>query len=519
MFRRTLPTLLVLTLSATVSLAGGNDALKVTGGEIRGALEGGVMAYKGIPFAAPPVGDLRWQPPQPVVPWEGTKYATSFGANCPQAPYPAASIYPSPTGEFNEDCLYLNVWSTGSRPKDKHPVMVWIHGGALTRGSGSNSTYNGVNLAKKGVVLVTVNYRLGPLGYLAHPELTEESEHGSSGNYGVLDQIAALEWVQENIVTFGGDPDNVTIFGESAGSWSVHGLVASPLAKGLFHRAIGESGAMYGVDFYLGDDNLSGGASGEAVGLDFMKACGVDTVAELRALSAEKIVEVFSGAGSGFRTRAVVDGWVFPDEVANIFRRGKQNDVPVMVGFNAKEMSTLTSPAAVPKTMEAYRKVVAAQYGSLADEFHRVYPANDTAGMSDAFLRSLGDNYFGLQMRTWARTTENVSSNAYLYYFTHVPPNPNSDYMGAYHAGEIIYAFNNVGKANDVEESVDLALADTMSDYWVNFARSGDPNGKGLPAWAPYTTQYGDYMELGDVPIAGHYVIQAQLDFHEKASK
>jgi para-nitrobenzyl esterase len=513
---KTIPILLALTLATTLTHAG-NEPLQVTGGEIRGALEDDVMTYKGIPFAAPPTGDLRWHPPQPVLPWTGTKYTTEYAANCPQLAYPAASIYPSPPGESNEDCLYLNVWTTSNNPKDKLPVMVWIHGGALTRGSGANATYDGANLAKKGVVLVTVNYRLGPLGYLAHPELTKESEHGSSGNYGILDQIAALQWVRDNIAAFGGDPENVTIFGESAGSWSVHGLVASPLAAGLFHRAIGESGAMFGVDFYVGDTNKAGGASGESIGLDFMKACGVETLEEMRALPAEKIVEVFAGEGRSFRTRGLVDGWVFPDEVSNIFHRGKQNDVPVMVGFNAKEMSTLTPPAAVPKTMDDYITRIANQYGQRADGFHIVYPASNPAEMTDAYLRALGDTYFGLQMRTWARTTENVSSNAYLYYFTHVPPNDNSDYIGAYHAGEIVYAFNNIGKSNDVDIPLDVQLADTISEYWVNFARNGDPNGKGLPKWIPYTAKFGDYMELGDTPQPGNFVIKPQLDFLEAA--
>ena len=508
---------LIAVIGLWCSVAPG-DVVSVTGGDIRGALEDGVRTFKGVPFAAPPVGDLRWKAPQPVDSWLGIRDASTFSDSCPQPPYPKDSIYPTPEGEFSEDCLYLNVWTTAEESRDKHPVMVWIHGGALTRGSGSGSTYDGVNLAKKGVVLVTVNYRLGPLGYLAHPELTEESDRGSSGNYGVLDQLAALEWVQNNIATFGGDPENVTIFGESAGSWSVHGLVASPLGKGLFHRAIGESGAMYDVDVYLADRNKSDQISGEEVGLAFMKACGVDTLAEMRALPSEKIIDVFSSDPEGrkFRTRAVVDGWVFPDEVGNIFYRGKQNDVPVMVGFNAKEMSTLTSPASVPKSMDDYHSRIKAMYGELAPEFHRVYPAANPAEMSDAYLRSLGDNYFGLQMRTWARTTENVSSDAYLYYFTRVPPIPNSEYTGAFHAAEIAYAFNNVGKSNEIDNPVDLALAGIMSDYWVNFARNGDPNGKGLPQWKPYSTQYEDYMELGDTPKAGNFVIKEQLDFFEQ---
>src|SRR5215472_12051715 len=236
--------------------ADSSDTIKVDGGQISGTTTDGVHSFKGIPFAAPPVGSLRWKAPQPVVPWNGVRACDTFGPECPQAPYPQASMYYSPPAKQSEDCLYLNVWTT-AKPGDKLPVMVWIHGGALTRGSGAHAVYDGSALAKKGVVLVTINYRLGPLGYLAHPELSAESPQRSSGNYGVLDQIAALKWVQKNIAAFGGDPGLVTIFGESAGSWSVNTLVASPLARGLFHRAVGESGGQFGPGAYLKEDKLN----------------------------------------------------------------------------------------------------------------------------------------------------------------------------------------------------------------------------------------------------------------------
>src|SRR5215510_5235571 len=238
------PVCSVISLQSVITNAF-NETIRVEGGLISGVIEEGIRSYKGIPFAAPPVGDLRWKPPQPVLKWEGVRNCDAFGPECPQAPYPAGSIYALPPQKQSEDCLFLNVW-TAAKEGEKLPVMVWIHGGSLTRGSGSNRVYDGTSFAKKGVVLVTINYRLGPLGYLAHPELTAESPQRSSGNYGVLDQIAALKWVQKNIAAFGGDPARVTIFGESAGSWSVNVLVASPLARGLFHRAIGESGGSFG---------------------------------------------------------------------------------------------------------------------------------------------------------------------------------------------------------------------------------------------------------------------------------
>src|SRR5262249_29454974 len=285
-----------------------NDTVRVDGGLISGSVVDGVRSYKGIPFAAPPVGELRWKVPQPVAAWEGVRECNDFGSDCPQAPYPQSSVYYSAPRKQSEDCLCLNVW-TAAKAGEKRPVMVWIHGGALTRGSGATRAYDGTALAKKGVVLVTVNYRLGPLGYLAHSELTAESPNHSSGNYGVLDQVAALKWVQKNIAAFGGDPSRVTIFGESAGSWSVNVLVGTPVAKGLFHRAIGESGGQFGPMMYLKEDHDKL-LSAEKVGAAFAKAAGADSIKALRALPADKIIDVFNNdtEGKKFRTAPNVDG-------------------------------------------------------------------------------------------------------------------------------------------------------------------------------------------------------------------
>lgn len=263
---------LVLTLSALANA----QSIRVDGGFISGAIEDGVRVFKGIPFAAPPIGDLRWKPPHPVEDWDGVRECTEFGFQCPQPDYSRSSFYWREPYPQSEDCLTLNIWTTDSDSRANRPVMVWIHGGGLARGFSGDQRFNGASLAKKGVVLVTINYRLGPLGYLAHPELTEESEHGSSGNYGVLDQIAALKWVQRNIPAFGGDPDRVTIFGESAGSWSVNTLVATPLAEGLFHRAIGESGASFGPMTHL-DTSPGELSSAHDMGLALAKACGRTT--------------------------------------------------------------------------------------------------------------------------------------------------------------------------------------------------------------------------------------------------
>jgi para-nitrobenzyl esterase len=496
-----------------------NDVVRVEGGLISGSVVDGARSYKGIPYAAPPAGELRWKAPQPPVAWEGVRKCDDFGPDCPQAPYPQSSVYYSAPRRQSEDCLCLNVW-TAAKADEKRPVMVWIHGGALTRGSGAARSYDGTELAKKGVVLVTINYRLGPLGYLAHSELTAESPHHSSGNYGALDQIAALNWVHKNIAAFGGDPGRVTIFGESAGSWSVNALVASPLAKGLFHRAIGESGGTFGPMAYLKEDR-DGRPSAEKIGEAFAKAAGADSIKALRAQPAEKIVEVFNNDPEGrkFRTQPNVDGWALPDEIRAIFAQGKQNDAPVIVGSNANEMTSLTSPASVPKTLEDYRKRVESEYGAMIKEFEAVYPVESEADIAAAYLGSLRDVTFTLPMRTWARMTATGRSKAYLYFFSHIPPNPNSKYLGAYHAGEIVYVFNNLNRQNPLLQEADFKLAEMMSNYWVNFATTGDPNGKGLPGWAPYDSGTEAYLEFGDAVQPHNRLLKAQLDFIERLQK
>jgi para-nitrobenzyl esterase len=493
-----------------------NNTIRIDGGLISGTASDGVRSYKGIPFAAPPVRDLRWKPPQPVVAWEGVRECNSFGPECPQAPYPAASIYYTPPQKQGEDCLYLNVWTTANAG-EKRPVMVWIHGGALTRGSGSHRTYDGAAFARKGVVLVTINYRLGPLGYLAHPELTAESPNHSSGNYGALDQIAALKWVRKNIAAFGGDSNRVTVFGESAGSWSVNVLVASPLAKGLFHRAIGESGGQFGPAMHLKEDRNKL-TSAEKVGAAFAKAAGADSIKALRALPAERIVDVFNNDAEGrrFRSQPNVDGWVLPDEIRNIFSQGKQNAVPVLVGSNANEMTTLTVPAIVPRSLEEYRKRIESQFGEQAKALESVYPVKNDADAAAAYLGCLRDVWFTLQMRTWARLTTAARAKAWLYQFSHVPPNPNSKYLGAYHAGEIAYVFNNLNPQNGALQPADFALAETMMGYWVNFATTGDPNGKGLAKWIQYNASDEPYMDFGDTVQVRNHLLKEQLDLLEK---
>ncbi len=503
--RRSLMFALVLVATCSHFMAAAPDAIKVDGGQISGTTAGGVRVFKGIPFAAPPVGDLRWKAPQPVVAWTGMKNADAFRPQCVQEPYPAGSPYARPAEATSEDCLYLNVWTTANAG-DARPVMVWIHGGAWTRGSASVPAYDGAVLAKKGVVIVTTNYRLGPFGFLAHPELTAESPNHSSGNYAILDHVAALGWVQRNIAAFGGDPRRVTIFGESAGSWSVNAVQATPLAKGLFHRAIGESGALFARTARLADAEKGGVALADAVGADSLKA--------LRAVPADKILAVQS-----FRTGVNVDGWVLPDEVRAIFAQKKQSDVPVLIGSNANEWTTLSSPATFPKTLDDFRKRVETQFPGFAKEFDAAYPVKTEADIADAMLGLGRDTTFTLEMRTWARMVTASGRHAFLYQFTHVPPSPQAKQWGAYHAAEIPYVFGTLRARDWPFTEADFRLSDQMSSYWVNFAVAGDPKGQALPKWPAYDANAEPYLDLGDTVQVRHHLLKAQLDFLEQSQQ
>ena len=474
----------------------------VEGGQLAGApspIGDEVMVYRGVPFAAPPVGDLRWRPPEPAAAWEGVRDATEAAPACMQNPIPAAvrTFYDAGVDRMDEDCLYLNVW-TAAGPDDRAPVMVWIHGGGLAIGNGADITYDGTRLAQRGVVLVTINYRLGAFGYLAHPRLSAESEHGASGNYGTLDQVAALGWVQRNIAAFGGDPSRVAIFGESAGSWSVNQLMATPLARGLFHAAIGESGGGFGS---------RGGAAPkaeiEAAGERLVEALLGDgetaTPEAMRAASADAVQAV---APELVRSTANVDGWVFPDTVYDIFAAGRQHDVPVIVGSNADEM-TILGGAAGAETVEQYRETIRNEYGEHADALLATFPAATDDEAQRARIASGTDATFGWEMRTWARMMETVSSPAYLYFFSRVPPAPDADRYGAYHTAEIPYVFDNFGVsphpyANRDYTDTDRRLSDILASYWVNMAATGNPNGEGLPEWPAYDPEADAALHIGD---------------------
>ena len=416
--------LALLTAGVAGRAAHGEHILKSDFGMlVANSTEDGIRIYKGIPYAAPPVGELRWKPPQPPEPQELIN-CLEFKPICPQQPYADDSIYKQAPQPQSEDCLYLNVWTGGKADEAKRPVMVWIHGGALTRGSGSLPVYDGTNLARRGVVVVTINYRLGPFGFLAHPALSKESPHGSSGNYGILDQIAALQWVQKHIAGFGGDPDRVTIFGESAGSWSVCSLVATPLAKGLFHRAIGQSGGCFSPMQYLKEERnghkpAENGGLALARSLDCDKAD--DPLAAMRDKTAEEVLAATAKTPLLSRAQANVDGWLFPEEINSLYAAGRQNPVAVIVGSNADEGTSLAGRL-VPRNKAGMLAVAKSKYGDALEQFLEIYPVTNDDDARDAFLHSLRDEWFTWQMRTWARMTYAAGLPAYRYYFSHVPP-------------------------------------------------------------------------------------------------
>ncbi len=461
---------LVIALAGSMAVSGAvNDPVKLDTGLVSGLTgsSGEVRIYKGIPFAAPPVGNLRWRAPQAPAHWEGVRKAEQFGARCMQA----TNGGPAAQQPVSEDCLYVNVWTNAKSAGEKLPVMLWIYGGGYSVGSGSQPDYDGEALAKKGAVIVTMNYRLGAFGFFSHPELTKESDRRGAANFGMMDAIAALEWVQKNIAGFGGDPKRVTLFGESAGSGLIANLMASPRAKGLFHRVIGESSSWNAVTIA----RMRTLADAEESGVKLAAAAGASSLAELRAKPADQILKAGRGLGP------VVDGWLLPEDPAVIFAQGKQNDVPVLAGSNRDEGTFFLQKGPQEQFLETGRR----RFRDLSETYLKLYPMGSDDEAYASALRASRDEV-AFVMRNWARLeTKTGKSKAYLYYFTHEPPvAPGGRSRGATHTAEIPYVFGNVG--NRPWTDVDRRLSDAMSAYWVNFAASGDPNGKGLPKWPAF---------------------------------
>jgi para-nitrobenzyl esterase len=458
---------------------------------------GGVRAFKGIPYAAPPLGPLRWRPPQSVPAWTGVRPTNAFGPNSLQG-IVFDDIDPYAVG-VSEDCLYLNVWTPAAPGEGARlPTMVWIHGGGFVVGFGAEPRYDGAHLAARGIVVVTLNHRLNALGFLAHPELTAESEHRASGNYGMLDLIAALNWVKRNIVAFGGDPGKVTIAGESAGSEAASALMASPLAKGLFAGVIGESGAM----FPSPSRAPAPLKKAEAAGVEFMRKVGAKTLAKLRAAPAEAILAAAPGIGY----RPIIDGWFLPRPPAEIFAAGEQSDAPLMAGWNKDEgfnFTLLQGDAANRPYAELVRKI----FRRRTEEALRLYPGRSPKA-EEAAARALGGDLTIIHP-TWAWIEAQKRSgraDIFRFRFDRAPLTPqgwfgerSSRDAGAFHAGEIVYVFDNLDAVPWLIDDADRALASLASSYWLNFVRSGDPNGPGLPHWSSHRSAGAPVMAL-DMP-------------------
>ena len=512
----------VLFLSMAVSIFADEknfEIIQLDSGPVTGYIENGVHKFSGIPYGAPPAGELRWKPPQPPVPWTEVKNCTVPGPSCPQPDR-------KDTDNFSEDCLYLNVWTAAKNRDERLPVMVWIHGGGFNFGSGSLPEYDGTNLAGKGVVVVTINYRLGPFGFFVHPLLAEESTHHTSGNYGLLDQIAALKWVRKNIALFGGDPDNVTIFGQSAGSRSVTLLMISPLSEGLFHRAIAESGGPVIGSEYL-SPNFNGNMEnvsrmGEKLAVKFGCDKGENILGAMRAKSAEEILEASDCKTDIFDDEKlffapVFDGWVLPKNPVTAYSEGLQHDVPIIVGSTLNEGNIYLGDK-TDLSVEKYKSFLKSRFGDNYTEAFNIFPvsgAEDVAPVLDKLLTVAAN---AQPARFVAQSMEYKKSRAYLYQFTRLPGTSMARKLGVHHGVELAYIFGNMNKSDGYDDT-DLWLSGKMMDYWVNFARTGNPNGDGLTDWPAYESNSDINMEFSDTIHTCKELFRKECDFISRLSK
>ncbi|MBV8810522.1 MAG: carboxylesterase family protein [Acidobacteriaceae bacterium] len=476
-----------------------------------------VRIFKGIPFAAPPVGNLRWKAPQPVTTWSGTRQATEFGARCMQGDIFGDMVFRDDGP--SENCLYLNVWTPATSADEHLPVMVWIYGGGFAAGSASEPRQDGTNLARKGVVVVSFNYRLGIFGFFSHPDLAKESGHNASGNYGLLDQVAALEWVQKNIGAFGGDPQNVTIFGESAGSFSVSALMASPLSRNLFQRAIGESGAFFGKT--LSAKSLS---DSEDADTKWAKtSLGTDSLAGLRGKPADELLQAALKERNVIRFAPNIDGYFLPEDVSSIFASGKQAHVPLLAGWNQDEGSYHTIFQKEQPTAQNFAAWAHSHFGENADALLKVYPASTDEEAKRAAQDLAGDQFTGYSTWKWIQMQlATGKSKVFVYRFEDAPPGQTSENgaqgenesRGAYHSAEIEFVFGNLASKKLPWRPEDEKLSDQMSTYWTNFAKTGNPNATGLPDWPAYDKQDGyQVMHLKENPQAASAQHRARYEF------
>ncbi|GAA3933719.1 carboxylesterase/lipase family protein [Luteimonas lutimaris] len=475
-------------------------------------LDGDIRAFRGIPYARPPVGRLRWKPPVAAARWDGVRDATRFGPACHQPPSRPGSIYaPDQPLPMSEDCLSLNVWA----PADAvgAPVFVWIHGGSLVAGSGREPMYDGAALAARGLVVVTINYRLGVLGYLAHPQLSEESADGVSGNYGLLDQVEALRWVERNIAAFGGNPGNVTIAGESAGALSVMYLMAAPSARGLFDKAIAQSAYMISMPALR--VAAHGAPPAEESGLELSRKIGVRGLPRLRAMDPQELT--VKAATSGFFPLGNVDGEVLPYQIVDAFDRGAQAPVPILAGFNDGEIRSLRfllPPA--PADAAAYEAQIRKRYGELADRMLQRYPPAD---LDAAMLATTRDAMYGWTAERLVRKQTALGQPSFLYYFDHGYPAADSAGLHAFHAAELPYVFGTRALLSSNWPAVpgtaaEAALSDAMLGYWAGFARDGVPAAAGAPAWPAYGEARA-YMAFEQAPVPGEHLMPGMYELVE----
>jgi len=497
--------------ASTPLLAAGGPVVESPAGKVEGVAGDGVVAFKGIPYAQPPVGAARWTAPKPLAKWSGTRAATEFGAACMQPQPRVNSIYADPPAKTSEDCLTLNVWA----PKGAKnlPVLVWIHGGALTSGASSETVYDGSHLAGQGLVVVSINYRMGVFGYFAHPALSAESPDGVSGNYGLLDQIESLRWVKRNIAAFGGDAGNVTIAGESAGALSVMYLMASPPARGLFHKAISESAYMISTPPLKKDE--FGEKSNESSGAAFAEKLKAPDLKALRALDAQTLAD--QAAPSGWFPWGSVDGKILPRQLVDVFDKGEQAPVPLLVGFNSGEIRSLRfllPPA--PANSADYEKTIRAQYGDLAESFLKLYPAAD---VPESMLATTRDALYGWTAQRLAAKQTAIGQPAYLYLYDHPYEAADSKGLHGFHASEIPFWFGTLDlvppywpKSSGSPEERKFSAA--LTSYWTSFAKTGRPVAAGEPDWPRFGAN-AEYLALEKTPRAADRLMPGMYDLNE----
>jgi para-nitrobenzyl esterase len=497
------------------------DPISIESGPIAGKrLASGVRAYFGVPFAAPPVLDLRWREPQPVEPWQGVYHADRFAPQCIQILRPSSINHYFGHEPTSEDCLYLNIWAPEQRSDEKLPVIVWIHGGGFSIGSPSMANYGGENLAHKGVVYVAIAYRLGGFGFMAHPQLTAESTHRASGNYGFLDQVAALRWVQRNIEKFGGDPQRVIIAGQSAGASSAFALQTSPLAKGLFHGVVGMSGG--GIRANGTPPSLQ---KAEQAGLELQKVMRASSLADLRALPADRLLAAqaefqLGGTAGTVRFAPAVDGYFWPEAPGAVFSAGRQNDVPVLVGFTRDESSNELRAA---NTVSEFQTAARKYFGDRADQFLRLYPAREN-NVAQVGAQAVRDGGMATSVRSWAAAQrERGKSPAYIYMFSHAHSyspgvrfaDLNPQTAGAYHTSEVPYFLLTQDVYNRIRETrewtaADRQLADELSELLVAFARTGEPRTAAIRL-EPFDKR--ETVTVLDVPATTQRFDRARMQF------